>query len=268
MIFELDLAGQRWKVDISKAEIEKVHIPVVRWCMAQQKAQSGRFVVFLSGPPGSGKSTVAALWERLAGDADATAATPARAVAWQALPMDGFHFTNNLLTERTVNRDGIQMPLSKIKGAPETFDLESLVSAIEQVCDACTVTWPLYDRQIHNPVPEALPVIRKGVIVIEGNYLLLDEPKWRDLGCKSDLRIFLECTESVAKERIISRALRSGRSRGDAEAYFEFTDKYNYERVMKKRKDVDMVFSLDADGVLKHIIDNAGGNANGSAQMD
>lgn len=247
MIYELDLAGQRWRVDISKTEIEAVHHPIVRWCNKQQKAQSGRFVVFLSGPPGSGKSTIAALWERLAGEMNVSE----EPISWQALPMDGFHFTNSLLAERTVNRAGTPIPLSKIKGAPESFDFADLTAAIDRVDSGCTISWPLYDRKIHDPVPDALPVIQEGVIVIEGNYLLLDEPVWKDLACKADLRIFVECTESVAKERIISRAVRGGRSRRDAEAYYEFTDKFNFERVMKKRMDNDIVFSLEADGVLE-----------------
>jgi len=82
--FRLDLAGQEQAIEVPRAEIEAVHAPILRDFAAAAASRGGRGVVFLAGPPGAGKTALAALWEQLA----ASGVAP---VAVQVLPMDGFH---------------------------------------------------------------------------------------------------------------------------------------------------------------------------------
>jgi pantothenate kinase len=120
-----------------------------------------------------------------------------------------------------------------MKGAPETYDVRALCAAVEQLKHHGTATWPRYDRNIHDPVPDAITVTAP-VVVIEGNWVLLDEPNWRDLRAMADLSIFLEADEALVRERLIRRKARGGYTLPEVEAHYERSDKPNIERVLSR----------------------------------
>ena len=78
---------------------------------------SGRFLLGITGPPGAGKSTTAALIEAAANE-------QRRGDFAVVAPMDGFHLSNNKLAE---------CGLLGVKGAPETFDVNGFVRAVERM---------------------------------------------------------------------------------------------------------------------------------------
>ena len=167
--FTLDLAGFRTCISVARRELEGLHLPLLAELGSRLK-RSDRIIVLLAGPPGSGKMTLAALWEELG-----------RSVPVQALPMDGFHLPNVELDTRTTVWDGVTVPLRRIKGSLETFDLPALLTDLGGLRRGEVLKWPRYDRTLHDPVPGALEVGERGALIVEGNYLLLDEPGWRDL---------------------------------------------------------------------------------------
>ena len=74
------------------------------------------------------------------------------------ISMDGFHrYQDDMLAHRTV-RDGREISLAEIKGAPETFDLPGLARRIRQVARGEECGWPEYNRLLHNPVENAITV--------------------------------------------------------------------------------------------------------------
>src|SRR5580765_5977635 len=87
----------------------------------------GRFLRGLTGPPGAGKSTIAALIE-------AGANEQRRGDFAVVAPMDGFHRSNEELAE---------CGLLGVKGAPETFDVDAFVQAVERLRadPARTIPW-------------------------------------------------------------------------------------------------------------------------------
>jgi len=225
-------------VKVSRNELKTVHLPLLKEITREAAAKKGRYVVFIAGPPGSGKTTLGALWETLAREYDLH-------VSVQTLPMDGFHFPNAELNARTILRDGESIPLRKIKGAPESFDLTMITRSLRDLCSGREFAWPKYDRQLHDPVPDAIPVISEGIIIVEGNYLLLDEPGWRDLTSMADLTIFIECDEPLVRERLLARAQRGGRSHTIAVQHYEFNDRPNWKRAMQHRMDSDVVLRVE-----------------------
>jgi len=244
--YPLNLAEQHWTVSVLRTEVETVHLRLLQDIAPRAVGKKGRYVVLLAGPPGSGKTTLGALWETLASEHHLP-------VTIQTLPMDGFHFPNRELDRRTIIRDGQPMLLRKIKGAPETFDLPMITSALRELGSGNVLAWPKYDRHIHDPVPNAIPVITTGIIIVEGNYLLLDEPGWRDLQLFADLTIFVACAEPLSKERLLSRAIRGGWSTESATEHWVFSDSSNWQRIMQHRLESDVLLRVETDEQIVRV---------------
>ena len=87
----------------------------------------GRFLTALAGPPGAGKSTLAA-------ELVAALGTEAKAV-----PMDGFHYDDAVLTARGARQR---------KGAPDTFDVQGFLHMLRRLRVEDDVAIPLFDRDL------------------------------------------------------------------------------------------------------------------------
>lgn len=247
--FTLNLAGQSWEVEIAEEELETVHLPLLKDIVQKATAKTGRYIVFIAGPPGSGKTTLGALWEKLAREIKLK-------IPIQTLPMDGFHFPNIKLDARKILRNREFIPLRKIKGAPESYNLIILFKSLWDLSSGKKLSWPRYDRQIHDPVPNAISVLPEGIIFVEGNYLLLDEVGWRELKPMADLTIFVECEETFIKEDILTRAQRGGRTYESAVQHYEFNDHPNWVRVMQRRLASDVVLGVNDGRNLMRVIMN------------
>lgn len=157
--------------------------------------------------------------------------------AIQTLPMDGFHHYNSWLDEHQ---------LRPYKGAPQTFDVaklaENLRRAVEGDC-----TWPQYDRRKHDPVEDALHVTAP-IIIVEGNWLLLDDEKWRTLAQFCDFSIFINAPAAALRERLVGRKLAGGLSLADAEAFYERTDGPNVRWVLEQSLPANLTLMMAASG--------------------
>ncbi|MEM6577581.1 MAG: nucleoside/nucleotide kinase family protein [Pseudomonadota bacterium] len=176
---------------------------------------SGPIMVAIAGAPGSGKSTLAE-------------ALHAKTVLHSCvIPMDGFHLDNATLEERA---------LLPRKGAPETFDLTGFRKLIAALRRGQAESFPIFDRSADKTVPDGGIVPRSTELaLIEGNYLLLDEPEWSDLQTFWDASIWLDVPEPVLLSRLVERWTKHGLSNAEARDRAEQNDLVNARRVMKNR---------------------------------
>ncbi len=135
----------------------------------------------------------------------------------------------------------------KIKGAPITFDLKKLMSAIKQISSSIDCGWPEYSRPLHNPVGDAIQVTGD-IILLEGNYLLLDQEGWRDLHKYADYSIRITADPIMLRDRLIKRHIESGKSRSDTESFVDYSDMPNVWLCLEHSLQADLNLQILADG--------------------
>lgn len=194
---------------------------------ARDSVSSGeRKILGITGPPGSGKSTVCkALGEALG----------ARAAI---VEMDGFHLANSELT-RLSRRDR--------KGAPDTFDVDGYVALLGRLRkqDAEVLYAPRFDRGMEESVGSAVPILRSTALIItEGNYLLSANGGWQLVRAALDEVWYLDVAQNILTERLISRQRRYGKALADARTWTERVDLPNSDIVAGARERADLVFAV------------------------
>ncbi|WP_186199982.1 nucleoside/nucleotide kinase family protein [Burkholderia gladioli] len=179
---------------------------------------AARRIVAVAGPPGAGKSTFA---ERLREALDAPA--PGRAAL---LAMDGFHYDDRVLEARG------DRPR---KGAPHTFDIDGLGAMLARLKadDGREIAVPVFDRSIEIARAGAA-IIPAGarIVVVEGNYLLLDDPAWAPLRAFFDLTVMLQVPRAVLVERLSARWQGYGMSEAAIVEKLDGNDLPNVDRVL------------------------------------
>ena len=182
-------------------------------------------LIGISGPPATGKSTLA---ERLAKDLSTI-----HGLCAQFCPMDGFHLSNAELEARG---------LAPVKGRIDTYDVKALLAALARIKAKSTFWWPVYSRELHDPVAEGVRIFGgEDVFLIEGNYLFCDAPIWRDVAALLDLRIFIDAPDEVLRPRLFARHLASGRSIAEANAKIARTDLPNAAAIREGKRAAEIV---------------------------
>ena len=189
-------------------------------------ARGKRHLVAIAGAPGAGKSTLAeVLVDRL------NASDPGRAAV---LPMDGYHFDDRVLTARG--------RLAR-KGAPDTFDVDGLASMLARLRanEAVEIAVPVFDRTIEIARAGAALIARTtDIVVIEGNYLLSDEPPWSTLDAMYDLRALVVVDEEELRRRLRVRWVHFGLDEDGIRQKLEENDLPNGRYVYRHSTKVDL----------------------------
>ena len=211
------MSGAFWATDVVRVG------DLTAWILARSDAVD-RYVFGIAGPPGSGKSTLAG---RLGADVDAP-----------VVPMDGFHLPNATLDARG---------LRDVKGSPVTFAATEFVDVVRALRDPNRlVACPMFDRTIDEPIADRIRVSSAArVVIVEGNYLLLDRAPWSSLSGLFDAIAYLDVPAEVRLQRLIERHVEFGRSRADAEKFVRRSDWANTALIEATKAGADLVISMD-----------------------
>lgn len=184
-----------------------------------RQIEGDRVLIALIGAPASGKSHLAAELAATLGSA-------------AVVPMDGFHRENDWL-----DAEGLRAR----KGAPETFDVEGLLTAVRTLRTGDQdLALPGFDRAADAVVPGAVAVPAAArVVLIEGNYLLLTRPLWRDLAPLFDLTIRIATPEATLRARLAARW--SALPAAEAAARIEGNDLPNAQAIRAESRAADLV---------------------------
>jgi pantothenate kinase len=194
-------------VSDGRAPIDLPALAAIVEGMLAARSSSAPLLVGLAGKPGAGKSTAA---DQLA------ALLPGSRV----LRMDGFHFPQAHL---------VSLGSRERMGAPDTFDVDAFVALLASLrTPATTVRAPGFDRTIEEPVPDALTFTPEvPCIIVEGNYLLLDDHGWHRVAPLLDVTVGVVLDEVTRLERLIARHVAFGKSDEHARAWALGPDEAN-----------------------------------------
>lgn len=231
--------------EYSETEVEELFIPLLKQIALLRTDKDLRLIVYLAAPPGSGKTTLSQFLEILYQKQDLPH-------TFKAISMDGFHYNQEYLMNYWTEVDGEKMQLNSVKGSPESFDLNALKKKIEALTNKDTVQWPVYDRNLHDVSKENV-LVDADIVLIEGNYLLLDEPCWNELQDLADLTVFIDANEERLKPRLIERKMMGGLSLDQATAFYEQSDRRNVLRVLEHSGKSDVRLMMTEGRKFKKI---------------
>lgn len=236
MRYSVEINGLAVDARYSEASVQNIFLPLLQRLTALYEQKQRRILVMLAAPPGAGKSTLASFLRQLS--LSRPELQPVTVIG-----IDGFHRQQQYLLTHTAERDGKQVPMVNIKGAPVTFDLPALRSAVERVAAGEVCGWPEYNRLLHDPVEDAI-CVDGTIVLLEGNYLLLDEEGWRELRQFADFTVRITAEEQQLRGRLTERKIASGAPREAAQEFVERSDLYNARLCLEHSLPADLELRL------------------------
>jgi pantothenate kinase len=166
--------------------------------VTKASSDGAQYWVGVAGAPGSGKTTLVSALAAVLGRSG---------VSCTVVPMDGYHYSRMEL-------DAMPDPGSahRFRGAPFTFNADAFVGDLRLARKDRAFSFPGFDHSVKDPVPDTHVLKRTSrVVLVEGNYLLLDEDPWRALSEPGlfDEMWYLRCPLEVAKQRLAKRHMHA-----------------------------------------------------------
>lgn len=183
-----------------------------------------RRLIAVAGPPASGKSTLAHDLAQSIADSC-------------VVPMDGFHIDNAILQDRQ---------LLDRKGAPETFNVAGFKHLLSRLRQEEEVLYPVFDRASDCAIAGAgLVKAKTTTIIVEGNYLLLDQGDWRQINAIWDFSVYLSVPFPVLRDRLMQRWHVHGLSPEQARQKVDGNDLPNAVTTAEHLVPPDLIFRDD-----------------------
>lgn len=184
----------------------------------------------LAGAPGSGKSTVAEMVQQRLPE------------MITVIPMDGYHYYRSELDDM----DDPQEAHAR-RGAPFTFNARRFVDELRAAKERGAGLFPSFNHSVGDPVENDIELqTGKQVVIIEGNYLLLESPPWASLKHHIlDETWFLDVPLDVCCSRVEKRHIDNGLTREEAQRRVTLNDGPNAQLVREvSLRNADLTFRM------------------------
>lgn len=191
---------------------------------------SQRKIIAVAGAPASGKSTIAeAICDKM---------NDIKPDCANILPMDGFHYDDTLLKSRGIH---------SLKGAPHTFDVLGFAHMLKRLVarDEDEVVTPVFDRSIEIARAGANPISNDvEYIIVEGNYVLVEQTPWSELKPYFDLSVFVSVPVPILEQRLRQRWVDHGLDEAGIKRKLEEVDLPNGEYIRANSTRPDITFEM------------------------
>ncbi|KAG6003752.1 hypothetical protein E4U21_001755 [Claviceps maximensis] len=238
------------------------------WAKYTQLRPDQRLLIGIAGIPGSGKTTLSHILTQSLNDRASQAHPPppspphhhqpaSPAPPAISIPMDGFHLPRQVLSAMPNPTEAHAR-----RGAPFTFDAPKLLTLVRKLrapialpSSSSNILAPSFDHAIKDPKEDDICVLpTHRIVILEGNYLALDQEVWRDGAKLLDELWFVEVDFEVARSRLRERHVRAGIVKtvdeGDKRAVEN--DLVNGEEIVRCRVAVHEMISSREDGRWVH----------------
>ncbi|OSS44712.1 hypothetical protein B5807_10484 [Epicoccum nigrum] len=129
--------------------------------------------------------------------------------------MDGFHHPKEVLAKFENPENAFLR-----RGAPFTFDAEAFISLVKKLKAAPVTTGgepeqpiyaPSFDHAVQDPVVNDIAISsRNRVVIVEGNYTLLNQKPWNEITKLCDEKWFVDVPPETVRDRLAARHLAAG----------------------------------------------------------
>ena len=122
---------------------------------------------------------------------------------------------------------------------------------LSHACQRGTGSFPSFDHGTGDPVEDDIQLLNEQhrIVIVEGNYLLLDEKPWCEIRPLLSESWFLEVDLELCMERVKQRFLSTGRDEQTADFRVQYNDRPNAELVARvSPANADRVLSLPSSG--------------------
>ncbi|RYR01055.1 hypothetical protein Ahy_B06g079909 isoform D [Arachis hypogaea] len=251
------LSAEKGQVHVvEKSGVEELYDELAARLLPSASVSSSpnfKHIVGLAGPPGAGKSTLAhevvsrvnKLWPERASSMDSQVQPPDVAIV---VPMDGFHLYRSEL-------DVMENPeeAHARRGAPWTFNPSRLLTCLKNLKIHGSVYVPSFDHGVGDPLEDDIFVnVQHKVVIVEGNYLLLEDGIWKEISCLFDEKWqwgiqpqkhveFIDIDIDKAMQRVLKRHISTGKPPDIAKQRIENNDRLNAELIMKSKKNANII---------------------------
>ena len=177
-----------------------------------------QFWIGLAGAPGSGKSTLANLL-----------ITRLKEIL-VVIPLDGYHYYRSELGQM---KNSSQAYLRR--GSPFTFNSQKFYSDLAKAHKSRTGIFPSFDHHIKDPIENAIHLSTDHkIILVEGNYLLLNSEPWYSIRKLFDETWLLDIPIEVSNDRVAKRHVSTGMTEYQALERVRQNDDINAKLIAKE----------------------------------